>query len=277
MDTQTLRIEITTASAPEVQGVLIDSVQSSSMVVLSAGEAGSVLPTGGMVLSAHAHGVDLFMGHHALVSTQCVSDVSLLPALDSSLALGNEMILAATHQDASPHAASHAAHGDNVFELAQRLTDVLPKIQSGLQGHLSGSELSGLIHDVQSQLLTLTNGSHALYGEMGSEIQSSSQAMEQWASEQLIASVQADVNTMTEAFASPFDTPHAAQTTLDALFTAPEAFPLTLDFSDSRHVESASELFSSLAMQTSSISSIATGDDSGSPAAGDLSYNPEKS
>lgn len=261
MDNYSLKVEVTNNQAPAVQGVLIDS--SSSISIL---QSAPVSDSGvqGVSISAFQSGSEMFLGSHALISTQCISDVSLLSQGPDFLISDQALLIEGAIQVHASHAGQEGQGGFNMLDLSQQLVENLSRISSGLHGNLSNSELSGLIHDVQAHLLNLASSTQDLYGEIGNDIEFASQSMENLPLDSLFASIQADLTAVEDVYSTPVELSHAAQTTLDALFTAPEAFPLTIDFSDSQHVESASELFSSLASHTSSGISSSAADDSSS-------------
>lgn len=260
MDNNTLRVEVHNTQAPVVQGVLIDS--SSSISILQ-NQPAPTFDVGGITMSAFQSDSEMFLGNHALISTQCISDVSLIPQASDFMVSGQALLIEGSLHDVGSAISHESLGGNTVLDLSQQLVEILPKINSGLHGNLSNSELSGLIHDVQAHLLSLAGSTQDLYGEMGVDIEFASQSLDNLGLEDLFASIQADLSAVEDVYSSPVEMSHAAQTTLDALFTSPESFPLTLDFSDSQHVESASELFSSLAAHTTSgISSTAADDTS---------------
>jgi hypothetical protein len=258
MDNNILRVEVLNNQAPTVQGVLIDS--SSSISILQSGSAGT-FEVGGVSISAFQSASEMFLGNHALISTQCISDVSLISQSSDFLVSGQALLIDGSLHIPGTTALQDSHGGNNVLDLSQQLVESLPKINAGLHGSLSNSELSGLIHDVQAHLLSLASSTKDLYGEMGVDIDFASQSMDSLGLEDILASIQADLGAVADVYNSPVEMSHAAQTTLDALFTAPESFPLTLDFSDKQHVESASELFSSLSSHSTSGISSSAGDD----------------
>lgn len=258
MDYNTLRVDVSDHQAPAVQGVLIDSSSSISILQIEPSASHSVHSVS---ISAFQSGSELFLGNHALISTQCISDVSLVSQSPEFLVSGETLLIDGLHHALGTSGVQEAHGGASMLDLSQQLVENLSKINLGLHGNLSNSELSGLIHDVQAHLLNLASSTQDLYGEMSVDIDSASQSMDSLGLEDLFASIQADLSTVEDVYTSPVEMSHAAQTTLDALFTAPEAFPLTLDFSDRQHVESASELFSSLASHTSSGISSSAADD----------------
>lgn len=258
MENNILKVEAFNHQAPSVQGVLIDS-SSSISILQTEFSAASNMP--GLTISAFQSGSELFLGNHALISTQCISDVSLVSQSSDFLISGQSLLIDGSVPTHSSTDVQENHGGVNVLDLSQQLVENLSRINSGLHGNLTNSELSGLIHDVQAHLLSLASSTQDLYGEISADVDLASQSMESMGLDDLFASIQADLTAVTDVYSSPAEVSHAALTTLDALFTAPEAFPLTLDFSDSQHVESASELFSSLASHISSgISSSATDD-----------------
>ncbi|MDH4394907.1 MAG: hypothetical protein QE278_04450 [Limnobacter sp.] len=272
MDNNTLRVEVHNSQAPTVQGVLIDS--SSSISILQNGAA-PTFEVGGYSISAFQSGSEMFLGNHALISTQCISDVSLISQSPDFLVSGQALLVEGSAHLMAATALPDSHGGHNVLDLSQQLVDSLPKINSGLHGNLSSTELSGLIQDLQAHLLSLASSTQDLYGEMGVDIEFASQALDSSLGlEDLFASIQADLAAVADVYSSPVEMSHAAQTTLDALFTAPESFPLTLDFSDSQHVETASELFSSLASHTTSGISSSAADDASS--AGNFGVDSDK-
>jgi len=261
MELYSLKVEASSHQAPAVQGVLIDSSSSISILQSASSPDSSVH---GISISAFQSGSEMFLGGHALISTQCISDVSLVSQGTDFLIADQAILIESAIHPQAIHAGQDGHGGFNMLDLSQQLVENLSRINSGLHGNLSNSELSGLIQDVQAHLLNLASSTQDLYGEMGNDIEFASQSMENLPLESLFASIQADLSAVEDVYSTHVEVSHAAQTTLDALFTAPEAFPLTIDFSDSQHVESASELFSSLASHTSSGISSSAADDSSS-------------
>lgn len=235
-----LVVDVTAVPGTQASGLLIEVSAGSRLLPLQTDAIGH---PGGLVLSAAGSVGEFQVGSHSLLSAQCISDVSLLsttPVHDAAL-LGLDVLTMAAN------ALHHAAGGSSMIEVSQLLVDALPKINAGLSGQLSQTELSSLISDVQGHLLNLTSQSNDMLGDLSGDVQSVLTAVEGLDANDLLASVSVDVNTLSDVYAlSGVPEAHSAAhfTTLDALFTAPEAFPLTLDFSDARHVESATELFS---------------------------------
>lgn len=239
MDTP-LVVDVNAAPGNQANGLLIDVSAGSRLLPL---QSDVVYHPNSLVLSAGGSVADLQLGSHSLLSAQCISDVTLLstPPVHDAALLGLDVLTMAAS------ALHHAAGGASMIEVSQLLVDALPKINAGLSGQLSQSELSSLISDVQGHLLSLTSQSNEMLGDVNVDVQSVLASIDGLDSHALLASVSVDVNTLSDVY-SLSGTPelHSAAhlTTLDALFTSPEAFPLTLDFSDARHVESATELFS---------------------------------
>jgi len=75
MELYSLKVEASNHQAPAVQGVLIDSSSSISILQSASSPDSSVH---GISISAFQSGSEMFLGGHALISTQCISDVSLV-------------------------------------------------------------------------------------------------------------------------------------------------------------------------------------------------------
>jgi len=271
MDSSVIRIDTSTQPSVETRGVLIDSSSGSTLLQLSPDAVLAPAGLDALVLRAAPALPELALGGHSLVSMQCVSDVSLIthmPASDVSALVFDASSLAA----ASPLLDTGAI---DMMDLSQPLSQALPAVQAGLQGQLSQSELSALIQDVQGQLLQLNQEARDLFGDLSADIENAMAQLSGLGDQDVLSSASVDTATFA-GFASAHggaDLHSSASTTLDALFTAPESFPLTLDFSDARHVESATELFSSLS-SGSGISSGATAE--GSQFAGDQGFDVDK-
>lgn len=193
------------------------------------------------------------LGELRCISQACISDTSIF---ESSTALANvDPGLLANAQAAG---IIDPMNNQITFEsLNSELNIAMPRIQHALAGELGFDELSQLIADIQAQVLDLNALSRDLFGDISDDVHDMSVEVGNQDTDSLLASMQID----SALFAQPdlaLDASSLAHyATLDGLFTSPEAFPLTMDFSNSSSVQEASELFASTG-NTSSISSTAS-------------------
>lgn len=206
------------------------------------------------------------IGNLRCVSLACISDATVY---ESASAIANvDPGLLASIDPAT--GVSMMSSPDTSFEsLNSNLLDAMPRLKMALDGQLTHSELSQLIVDMQAQVLELNTLSQTLYGDLSGEVADRIADLQADGSDSLLVSMQLD----SSLFAQPLvdDAAYASLSsaaTLDALFTSPEAFPLTLDFSNSSSVQAASELFVSAGSLSSSISSSANATDTDNGSAG---------
>ncbi|WP_288107817.1 hypothetical protein [Limnobacter sp.] len=217
-------------------GVLIDRVQSSSFHLLE-----------GVQVQPAAFAGEL-PGHQAIsvggvqcAIEHCVSDVSLTQPMAEPVLPDTSWVVHDIH--GAVMAQSH--ENAHLLNLGQSLADQLPKIHQGLEGQLNLHEMGQLISDLQNQLLQLNHTTQSLFPDLSLNLHDVSGALSTLPNEALLTSVQADTYSIFDTFSHHDHGVAGVHTTLDALFTSPEAFPLTLDFSDKHHVEQVHDLFSS--------------------------------
>ena len=136
----------------------------------------------------------------------------------------------------------------------------MPRVQNALSGQLGHEELSQLIADIQAQVLELNTLSQDLFGDLSGDVNEAAASAGDMDADALLASMQIDSGVFAEPLLASFGDSAAYSTTLDGLFTSPESFPLTMDFSSPTSVKEASDLFASTG-STSSISSTASSSD----------------
>lgn len=218
------------------QGVLIDRVQSSTFQLLEGAQTNFTDFLG----SDHGR-LEFSVGGVRCVSQHCVSDVSFVQPSAEHLLPDTSWVVHDIH--GAVMAESH--ENTHLLNVGQSLADQLPKIHQGLEGQLNLHEMSQLINDLQSQLLQLNHTTQSLFPDLSLNLHEASGALSALPNEALLTSVQADTYSIFDSFSHHDHGVAAVHTTLDALFTSPEAFPLTLDFSDKHHVEQVHDLFSS--------------------------------
>ncbi|MDX1668397.1 MAG: hypothetical protein R3194_03175 [Limnobacter sp.] len=187
-------------------------------------------------------------GESAAFSAVCVSDKVLMQADIESTWSGLAMVDTSGVGEMSDHA-------QHMGEVAKNMMAKLPEVNKGLDGQLSFIELSGLIDSLQSQLLELNSVCESIYGGLGREIASDTRDLELAATEELLAAAEvAASETMDQSGVLPetFSNMSAQNATLDALFTHPESFPLTLDFSEEASVTDTLGLFGDAGQSISS-------------------------
>lgn len=210
---------------------------------------------------------DQVFGDLRCISSGCVSDVTLFGA-DSSLASVDPSLLANIHSAGIMEAMSNEISFES---LNTQLVAQLPDIHQALSGDMNLAQLSQLVADIQSQLLEINTLSQDLFGDVSADAAQLASEVGQLNNDDLLASMQVDSVLFAEPSLAGFGS--GSVTTLDGLFTSPESFPLTMDFSNPSSLQEASDLFASTG---SSISSNANGVDSdpglpGSGNGGDLS------
>ncbi len=210
-------------------------------------------------LGINAQFQDGIFGELRCISSGCISDVTLFGA-DSSLASVDPSLLA----NINSAGIIQAMNNEISFEsLNTELLAQLPDIQQALAGEMSLSQLSQLVADIQSQLLEINTLSQDTFGDVSADVAHYTSEAGQLSNEDLLASMQVDSVLFAEPLLAGFGSDQV--TTLDGLFTSPESFPLTLDFSNPHSLQEASDLFASTG---SSISSNAGGIDGDSGLSG---------
>jgi hypothetical protein len=201
----------------------------------------------------------LGFGELRCISQACVSDVSVFES-SSSLANVDPALLA----NADSAGILNTMNEQVSFEtLNSELLSAMPRVKHALGGELSYSELTQLIADIQAQVLDLNSLSQDVFGELSGEVNHAVSEFAEFDTDSLLASMQIDSGLFAQPELAGNAHSLAYAATLDGLFTSPEAFPLTLDFSSPNSIQEASELFAS-AGGTSSISSTASNSDSDS-------------
>ena len=103
----------------------------------------------------------------------------------------------------------------------------LPLIELGLAGHLDPATLSNLIDQLESGLSALQPQLTAVFGELGAEVQEAAIQLNSRPEAHQIAEWNLSSDQVSEFL---YDAQHVqSYSTLDILFDAPEAVPLTLD------------------------------------------------
>lgn len=196
------------------------------------------------------------IGELRCISQACVSDIHVFDGL-SSLVNPDPTSLANTDLTGIANIMNEQISFDS---LNAELMNAIPRMQHALDGSLTYSELSQLISDIQAQVLDLNGLSQDVFDDLSADVNQAMQEFAEIDSSTLLNSMQID----TSLFAAPglASNAHglAFEATLDGLFTSPEAFPLTLDFSNADRIQEASELFASTGGM-SSISSTANASD----------------
>lgn len=193
------------------------------------------------------------LGELRCISQACISDASIF---ESSTAIANvDPGLLANAQVAG---IMDPMNNQITFEsLNSELNSAMPRIQHALAGELGFDELSQLIADIQAQVLDLNALSRDLFGDISEDVHDMSVEVGNQDINSLLASMQIDSALFAQPDLALDSSSLAHYATLDGLFTSPEAFPLTMDFSSSSSVQEASELFASTG-NSSSISSTAS-------------------
>lgn len=252
-----------------VQGELIDVARAASIRFFDHSASSSDVASvhldsvSGLVKGVHLSslGTDVpSVGEFRVLVSHCVSDPGLMG--DQSLVAGTAS--ADLWMESEPVGAlMHTTHEQGSAHLGHDLAGMIPKIDAALAGHLNAGELNQLIADLQSQVLDLNSGGQQLFGDLSSDIHATVHALQGLDSHLLLSAMSLDSAYLGDPVLDAFSasTPLATVTTLDGLFTSPEAFPLTLDFSNPHGVHEATELFA--AAGGSSINSSATSSDPG--------------
>ncbi|HEX4843330.1 MAG TPA: hypothetical protein VFV57_06640 [Limnobacter sp.] len=261
MSLQTILLTVTPEAAPEA-GVLVDVVHATSLRVFEQSNPYDGVNSLKLVASefSGARSIassDIQLGELRCVAQACISDVSLLSG-DVSLAHVDPALLADPTMSGLMDVMQNSVE---VQDLGVDILQQMPALQQGLHGQLSLAELNTLISQVQAQLLNINAFSQAHYGDLTADVEAAMAHIQHSLSDELITSVQVDTSMLMQPHLAGFDHSLPLDATLDGLFTSPESFPLTLDFSSPSSVQEASELFASAG--GSSISSTASSADSG--------------
>lgn len=201
----------------------------------------------------------LGFGELRCISQACVSDLSVFESA-SSLASVEPALLA----NADTAGILNTMNEQVSFEaLNSDLLDVIPRVKYALDGELSHSELTQLIADIQAQVLDLNTLSQDMFGDLSGDVSNAIQEVASFDADSLLTSMQIDSGLFAQPELAGGAHSLAYAATLEGLFTSPEAFPLTLDFSSPSSIQEASELFAS-AGGASSISSTASNSDTDS-------------
>ncbi|MFN7505635.1 MAG: hypothetical protein ACK5Q1_08740, partial [Limnobacter sp.] len=201
----------------------------------------------------------LGLGEFRCISQSCVSDVSVFESA-SILASVEPALLS----NADTAGILNTMNEQASFEaLNSELLNALPRVKHALGGELAYSELTQLIADIQSQVLDLNTLSQNMFGELSGEVNSAMQEVSGFDTDSLLDSMQIDSGLFAQPELLGNTNSLALEATLDGLFTSPEVFPLTLDFSNPNGIQEASELFAATG-GSSSISSTASSFDSDS-------------
>ena len=235
------------------------------------GQQISLNPSDGFSAKDFALSQSLGFGELRCISQACVSDVSVFES-DNTLANVEPGLLA----NAGTAGIMENMSESITFEaLNSELLGTVPRLHSALDGQLDYNQLSQLIADVQAQVLELNSLSHNLFGDLAGEVQEATVAMSELDADSLITAMQIDSGLFAQpGLAGSNEHSLALEATLDGLFTSPEAFPLTLDFSNPGSVQEASELFAATG-GTSSISSIASNTETDAGFGSSASGNPD--
>lgn len=224
----------------------------------------SLSPNDGFNAKEFGVSQSLGFGELRCISQACVSDVSLFES-DNTLANVDPGFLA---NAGAAGIMENMSESITLEALNSELLCAVPRLQSALDGQLDYNQLSQLIADVQAQVLELNSLSQDLFGDLSEGIQDAAVSMGELDSESLITAMQLDSGLFVQPVSSGANLHSLAlEATLDGLFTSPEAFPLTMDFSNPGSVQEASELFAATG-GASSISSVASGTETDSTFAG---------
>ena len=219
-----------------------------------AGHQISLNPNDGFSSKDFGVSQSLGFGELRCISQACVSDVSVFES-DNTLASVDPGLLA----NAGAAGIMENMNESITFEaLNSELLCAVPRLQSALDGQLDYNQLSQLITDMQAQVLELNTVSQDLFGDLAEDVQDTTLAMNELDTDSLITAMQIDSGLFAQpGLAGSNLHSLALEATLDGLFTSPEAFPLTMDFSNPGSVQEASELFAATG-SASSISSTAS-------------------
>jgi len=179
------------------------------------------------------------VGDFQLTSQACVSDSSLV-AVELNHSDLNTALLA---NEGFAIMSDNMGDSTSLQALNQDLLNALPQIKQALNGGMGATELSQLIADLQAQMLELNTLSQHVFGDASLETDLAVTDISLMDDEELLSSMQIDCNLFAQPEPTSGSTVLAFEATLDGLFTSPEAFPLTLDFSNPNSIQEASELF----------------------------------
>lgn len=205
------------------------------------------------------------VGDFMCISNACVSDPGVFESL-ASIASVDPGLLAYSQ---SVPVMDNMNIESGLHALNSELLSSLPKLQLALNGGLAYDELSLLIQDIRAQVLELNSINQDLFGDLSADVNLAIADLETQTHQSLLDAMQVDSSTFSDFDWTGLDNSLALGATLDGLFTSPEAFPLTLDFSNPNSIQEASELFA-LASSGSSISSTALGTDATSSFSGSI-------
>lgn len=211
------------------------------------------------LVSANLPGV----GELRCISQACVSDVSVFESSESLASVDPGLL-------ASVDAAGIMTNMNDQISfqaLNTELLSALPRVKHALDGELSHAELTQLIVDIQAQVLELNSLSQDMFGDLSLETSQAVADAGQQDSDGLLVSMHIDSGLLAQPDLAAGVNTLSSAATLDGLFTSPEAFPLTLDFSSPSRVQEASELFASTG-GSSSISSTASNSETDSGLSG---------
>lgn len=237
-------IEIDTNNESQsISANLVDSTGGSSFHLTSALSQPEAFSPHTVVLSSCKFaGVQSSTGFGELnmISVGCVSDQSLIQA-----AQANQISEQVLFNSLGLEAMAQISDIPELSQVSQQLLASLGEVSKGLAGDLSPQELSLLIDSLQGQLLDLNSASRNLFGELGEQVAHDVHAVDSVSVDELLAMVEVGTSETLDYLAGQPNLVHSnlSDTTLDALFTNPEAFPLTLDFSSQDNLDHAAELF----------------------------------
>ncbi|HEX4917493.1 MAG TPA: hypothetical protein VFV43_06325 [Limnobacter sp.] len=273
MSLQSILLTVNSDVTPEA-GVLMDAVHATTLHVFdqsSPHEGANTLriTASDFPGSKPQTATELQLGDVRCVAQACISDVSVFGG-DVSLAHVDPAFLADPDMVGMVSAMQSSME---IQDLGVEILHQIPGLQQALLGQLSLGDLNTLISQVQAQLLNLNAFAQEHYGDLSLEVDAAVAQIQHLSigDDDLLASVQIDTSVLAQPHLAGFEQGLTLEATLDGLFTSPESFPLTLDFSSPSSVQEASELFASAG--ASSISSTATGSESGDPGFGSSSGN----
>ncbi|MCZ8014257.1 MAG: hypothetical protein O9274_01020 [Limnobacter sp.] len=197
------------------------------------------------------------LGDLLCVSNLCVSDPGVFESI-TSIASVDPGLLA--YSQPTP-VMDNMNIESSLHALKSELLGSMPKLQLAMNGELAYDELSQLIQDIQAQVLDLNSINQDLFGDLSTDVNSAVASLETLESYSLLDSMQIDIGEFSDYEFSGLGNSLALEATLDGLFTSPEAFPLTLDFSNPNGIQEVSELFASASGAGTSISSTALATD----------------
>lgn len=195
------------------------------------------------------------VGEFLCIASTCVSDATAFESMVSIASVDPGLL---AHPQ--PAALMNSMNIESGLQtLNSELIGSVPKLLQAINGELGHDELSQLILDIQLQVLELNSVNRDLFGDLSAEVNTAVAQLETIEPLLLLDSMQMDIGTLSDSEFSSLGNSLALEATLDGLFTSPEAFPLTLDFSNPNSVQEASVLFAAASSSGSSISSAASG------------------